>query len=78
MVPAPARPVHLGRPPSRQSAKGRISIFAPLEDVRRNGSAPYVPAAYVNWCGHAQEFVPILPEDGMCQFVPIMEARRSG
>ena len=43
-----------------------------LEDVRRNGYMPHVAAGYVNWCGHAQEFVPIPQEDGTCEFVPII------
>jgi hypothetical protein len=31
-----------------------------------------MPAAFVNWCGHAQEFVPIPRGDGTCQLVPII------
>jgi hypothetical protein len=31
-----------------------------------------MPAAFVNWRGHAQEFVPIPQADGMCQLVPII------
>jgi hypothetical protein len=48
-------------------------VFRPrLEDVRRNGSPPFTPAAFVNSCRHAQEFVPVAQEDGTCQLVPII------
>jgi hypothetical protein len=43
-----------------------------LADVRPNGWSPFMPAPFVNWCGHAQEFVPIPQLDGTCQLVPIV------
>jgi hypothetical protein len=62
------RPV---RPCSRCGREAPIYRFS-LADVRRLGWAPFVPAAYVNWCGHAQEVVPIPQADGTCQLVPII------
>jgi hypothetical protein len=43
-----------------------------LEDIRRLGWSPYVPTAFVNWCGHAQEIIPIPDADGVCEFIPIL------
>jgi len=31
-----------------------------------------MPVTFVNWCGHAQEFIPIPQADRMCQLVPII------
>ena len=43
-----------------------------LVDLKRLGWSLLVSAAYVNWCGHAQEFVPI-PETGeTAHIVPIL------
>jgi hypothetical protein len=36
-----------------------------MEDLKRIGWRLFAPAEYVNWCGHAQEFIP-LPERGGC------------
>jgi hypothetical protein len=57
------------RPCSRCGRDAPI-FWLRLEDARRNRWAPFVPAAFVNWCGHAQEFVPIPQVDGTCQLVP--------
>jgi hypothetical protein len=62
------RPV---RPCSRCGREAPIFRLR-LDDVRRNGWSPFTPAAFVNWCGHAQEFVPIPQADGSCQLVPII------
>jgi hypothetical protein len=43
-----------------------------VEDVRRVGWQVYTPAQYVEWCGHAQEIVPIPQSDGWCRFVPLL------
>jgi hypothetical protein len=37
-----------------------------VEDVRRVGWQPFVPAQYVEWCGHGQKVVPIPQRDGWC------------
>src|SRR5262245_34688506 len=34
-----------------------------LVDIKRLGWSLFVPATYVNWCGHAQEFLPIPETD---------------
>ena len=28
--------------------------------------------SYVNWCGHAQEVIPVPREDGLVAFVPVL------
>jgi hypothetical protein len=43
-----------------------------VEDVRRVGWQPYTPAQYVEWCGHAQEVIPIPQRDGLCRLVPVL------
>jgi len=40
-----------------------------LVDLKRLGWSLFTPATYVNWCGHAQEFLPI--PDGTARLVPI-------
>jgi hypothetical protein len=41
--------------------------------VRRLGWQPFAPAEFVNWCGHAQEFVPIPEAEGeRCWLIPIL------
>ena len=32
----------------------------------------YMLVEYVNWCGHAQEFVPLPERGGWCRLVPIL------
>jgi hypothetical protein len=34
----------------------------------------YAPAEYVNWCGHAQEFIPLPEAEGWCRLVPVIGA----
>jgi len=43
-----------------------------LVDLKRLGWSRFTPAAYVNWCGHAQEFLPIPGAGGTCHLVPIL------
>jgi hypothetical protein len=43
-----------------------------LVDLKRLGWSLFTPAAYVNWCGHAQEFLPI-PVTDRAHLVPILE-----
>jgi hypothetical protein len=42
-----------------------------LEILPRVGWRLFAPAEYVNWCGHAQEFIPLPERDGSCWLVPI-------
>jgi hypothetical protein len=41
-------------------------------NLNRLGWSLFAPAAYVNWCGHAQEFVPIPDTEGVVHLVPIL------
>jgi hypothetical protein len=43
-----------------------------LEHLRMIGSCLYAPAEYVDWCGHASEFIPLPDEDGWCRLVPVI------
>jgi hypothetical protein len=43
-----------------------------VEDVRRVGWQPYLPAQYVEWCGHSQEVVPIPQRDDWGRLVPVV------
>ena len=43
-----------------------------LEILPRVGWQLFRPAAYVNWCGHAQEFVPLPERGGWARLVPIV------
>ena len=43
-----------------------------LEHLRMIGWRLYAPAAYVNWCGHAQEFIPLPEAEGWCRLVPVI------
>jgi hypothetical protein len=59
-APAPARPV--------------LSI--PTENLRHVGWQAYRVESYVNWCGHAQEVIPIVDRSGGLHFIPVLgEAR---
>jgi hypothetical protein len=47
-----------------------------VEDLRHLGWALFQPTSYVNWCGHAQEIIPLPLADGRVTFVPVLgEAR---
>ncbi len=47
-----------------------------LEHLRLIGWPLFAPAEYVNWCGHAQEFVVLPDGDDWCRLVPVLgEAR---
>ena len=55
-------------------------IVGPLhmrtEHLRHAGWEPYQVVSYVNWCGHAQEIIPLPLPDGRVTFVPVLgEAR---
>ena len=41
-------------------------------DLRYAGYEAWKPGAYVNWCGHAQEFIPWLNAEGLFSLVPIV------
>ena len=43
-----------------------------LADLRANGFEVYQEGSYVNWCGHAQPFVPLLVADDVAELVPIL------
>jgi hypothetical protein len=43
-----------------------------LDDVRRNGWIPYLPAYVVHWWGHGLEVLPIPGADGKCDLVPVI------
>ena len=43
-----------------------------LEHLKLIGWRLFVPAAYVNWCGHGQEFIPWPEPDGWVRLVPII------
>jgi hypothetical protein len=63
------RPV---RPCLRCGREAPIHHFR-LQDLRRLGWQPFAPAEFVNWCGHAQEFVPIPEAEGeRCWLIPIL------
>ena len=47
-----------------------------MEHLRHVGWQLFMPATYVNWCGHGQEIVPLPLPDGRVTFVPVLgEAR---
>jgi hypothetical protein len=43
-----------------------------LADLKRLDWSLFMPAVYVNWCGHVQPFVPILVGDDLAELVPIL------
>jgi hypothetical protein len=43
-----------------------------LEHLRLIGWRLFALAAYVNWCGHAQEFVVPPEDDAWCRLVPVL------
>jgi hypothetical protein len=43
-----------------------------LEHLRMIGWRLYTQVEYVNWCGHAQEFIPLPHEDGWRRLVPVI------
>ncbi len=42
------------------------------EHLRLIGWQPYHVEAYMNWCGHGQEFISWPQEDGTVQLVPLV------
>ena len=47
-----------------------------LDQLRLVGWRLFASAEYVNWCGHAQEFVALPERGGWCRLVPVIgEAR---
>ena len=42
-----------------------------ISDLRRMGWRLFAPASFVNWCGHAQDFVPIPERSGPVKLVPV-------
>ena len=47
-----------------------------LEHLKHVGSQLFVPASYVNWCGHGQEVIPVPRAYGLVAFLPVLgEAR---
>ena len=43
-----------------------------VENLRHVGWALFQPTSYVNWCGHAQEVIPLPLADGRVTFVPVL------
>jgi len=43
-----------------------------LVDLKRLGWSLFTPATYVNWCGHAQEFLPIPVTHERARLVPVL------
>jgi hypothetical protein len=43
-----------------------------VEHLRLVGWRLFVPAEYVNWYGHAPEFVALPERDGWCRRVPVL------
>ena len=43
-----------------------------LEHLKLVGWRLFTPAAYVNWCGHGQEFIPWREPDGWVRLVPVV------
>jgi hypothetical protein len=43
-----------------------------VENLRHVGWEPYRVVTYVNWCGHAQEVIPVPRADGLVAFVPVL------
>jgi len=43
-----------------------------LEHLRPLGWRLFAPVEYVNWCGHAQGFVPLPEGAGWCRLVPVI------
>jgi hypothetical protein len=67
--------------PHRQERRGPCAVGAarddpPMVEYGNGISQGAVPAAasaaYVNWCGHAQEFIPLLDAEGWCRLVPVI------
>jgi len=47
-----------------------------VENLRQVGWQLFIPATYVNWCGHGQEVIPIARPDGLVALGPVLgEAR---
>jgi hypothetical protein len=43
-----------------------------IADLPRVGWRLFAPVEYVNWCGHAQEFVALPERGGWCRLVPVL------
>ncbi len=43
-----------------------------VEHLRHVGWQAYRVASYVNWCGHAQEVIPLPQPDGLVELVPVL------
>jgi hypothetical protein len=65
-------------PPNPCICRGSVAkiLRLSLADLRRNGFALYQEAQYVNWCGHAEPFVPMLVAEDVAELVPILGRRR--
>jgi hypothetical protein len=42
------------------------------ENLKQVGWQAYRVESYVNWCGHAQEVIPVLRSDGLVALVPVL------
>jgi hypothetical protein len=81
MVP-PRRPDEHGRPiptyPCPRCGREVTRRFRGfrVENLKHLGWALFEPTSFVNWCGHAQEIIPLPLADGRVTFVPVLgEAR---
>jgi hypothetical protein len=58
--------------PCVRCGRGAPVFHMPREALRNLGWRVYAPAEFVNWCGHAQEFIPVPDTDGRCRMIPIL------
>ena len=54
------------------SRSGQPIQGVPRREFQPRGVALFRPASYVNWCGHAQEIIPLPLPDGRVTFVPVL------
>ena len=77
MVP-PRWPDEQGRPlptyPCRRCGREVAARFRGfrVENLRHVGWQLFTAATYVNWCGHAQEVIPVPRSDGLVALVPVL------
>jgi len=58
-------------PALRAEVASRFRGFR-VENLKRLGWQLFQPTSYVNWCGHAQEIIPVPLADGRVTFVPVL------
>ena len=65
-------PARSARPPCARCGRAVPIDRFRLEHLRMIGWRLFAPATFVNWCGHAQEFVPLPDGAGRCWLVPVI------